>query len=58
MILRAGLGGNVEAGLSSRPAVGKGVVETMEDIMQGRDISVLGKVLKVGISPTIKQMAM
>ena len=58
MILRDVLGGNVEAGLSSRPALGKGVDETIEDMMKGRDTAVLGKVLKVGISPTIKQMAM
>ena len=58
MILREVLGGNVEGGLSSRPALGKGVDETIEDMMKGRDISVLGKVLKVGILPAIKQMAM
>lgn len=58
MILRAVLGGNIEVGLSSRPALGKGVDETMEDMMQGRDVSVLGKVLKVGIAPVLKQMAM
>ena len=30
----------------------------MEDMIKGQDLSVLGKVLKVGISPVLKQMAM
>ena len=57
-MLRAVLGGNVAGGLSSRPALVKGVDETIEDMMTGRDIAVLGKGLKVGIAPAIKQMAM
>lgn len=58
MRLKAVLGRNVAAGLSSRPAVGNGVDETIEDRMTGRDLSVWGKVLKVGLSPAIQQMAM
>lgn len=52
------LGGNVAAGLSSRPAVGNGVDETIEDRMTGRDLSVWAKVWKAGLSPVIQQMAM
>ena len=57
-MLRAVLGGNVAAGLSSRPALGNGVDETIEAMMKGRDIAVLGKGLKVGLWPTLQQMAM
>lgn len=48
----------VEAGLSSRSALVKGVDEKIEDIIKGRDIYMEGKVFEFGISPVIKEMAM